>query len=77
MLENNININPKRTKISNERIYLIKQTLSSNAQLTRASVNVSAVPNFFVKSIILGLAFIPTAEINVATKKRVCNEMKD
>ncbi len=47
---------------------LIKQTFSSNEQLTRASVNVWAVPNFFVRSIILGLALIPTAEINVAKR---------
>ena len=50
-------------------MFLVKfnqQTFSSNEQFTRASVNVSARPNFFVRSIILGLALIPTAEINVA-----------
>ncbi len=45
-----------------------KQTFSSNEQLTRASVNVWAVPIFFVRSMILGLALIPTAEINVAKR---------
>lgn len=70
MLKNNTSINPKRIRLVFVFLWkifnLIKHTLSSNEQLTRASVNVSAVPNFFVKSIILGLAFIPTAEINVA-----------
>jgi len=76
MLENNINVNPNKKTILLKAFFdLIKQTLSSNEQLTRASVNVSTVPNFFVKSIILGLAFIPTAEINVA--KIIQNEMID
>lgn len=48
------------------KFWNVKETFSSNGQLTRASVNFSAVPNFFVKSIIFGLFIIPTAEINVA-----------
>jgi hypothetical protein len=53
-----------------------KRTFSSKAQLTRASVSVSAVPNFFVKSIILGLAFIPTAEMSVARRTSIAYKEK-